>query len=239
MRRLDYKWSLEQFLRNFTFKQVNITVDYLILGDSIIKQVGSINNTQCISYPGINIARLAVLLDNNKIPEVAERKIIALHVGTNDATRDTPEQMLADMETLIASVRRINPTCVICVSHIIPRLLDFDQTNQTIKKFNEAVTAQCQPWDIKTIPTYNTFQSYARPIPEMYCSDKLHPSLLGDERLRAFLSNHMSKIRRSLGYPRKQDPCPKTIIRRSHSSVLRRRTRAWRARRNQRISNIG
>ena len=203
-------------MSNFTYPLENIVDDYLILGDSILRNIDNINNTQVMTYPGSGLRKMATLLRHNKVPELIGRKMIVLHLGTNDASDPTvDEQDLLNLTwDLICQVRRVAPTAHILISQIIPRPTDFEVTNPKIVRYNKAMYANSGGWGIVTIPSYQTLQFDRVPIQTFYKpKDKLHLSKPGVARLRMCLSKGIAKRRIRLGYRRKRRTASDTILR--------------------------
>ena len=214
--------SIQDFLRNYDYPPIDGKEKYLILGDSIIKRVGNINNTIVVSYPGFSLSKITTLINFGKVPEIIGKTIIMLHFGTNDITSLDEDDMLFQTWSLVKAVRSQNGLCKIVVSHIIPRFVDFATTDPIAKKYNKQI-ARNYKWCIETVPTYSTFLHKSKPIKGLYKKeDLLHPSPKGDRLLRSMLANHMAKIRKRLNYKRTNRSSRKTVIRRSLSSRTRR-----------------
>ena len=111
-------------------------------------------------------------------------------------------------ELLIQAVHRRSYGHVV-ISHIIPRLVDFETSDAQVTKYNDAVHKYCKKLGISTIPTYNTFMSYAK---LHKTEDELHPSPEGDIALRTFLASHIAKIRDEFNYKRTKRRPRDTII---------------------------
>lgn len=212
--------GLWNFLRNFDYEYAPTDAKYLILGDSIIKRVANVHNTQVISYPGFTVSKLLTLIEYNMIKEIRGKDTVILHIGTNDICEIPPETLVEQTLTLTRTVHRYNSSCDIIVSHIIPRLIDFAATKDPIYKYHTLLLKYSKEprgvGSFKTITTNNTFLSHSKPIEKLYKQeDLLHPSPLGDERLSQFLANKIAKLMTYRKRKRSDSKPPPTLIRRS------------------------
>jgi len=220
----NYDWNLETFLEQFDFPRVNVIDDYILLGDSILRFVGNINNTQVLAYPGMGLIKMEVLIRNNKVPEINNKKMIIIHLGTNDASKKsvTVPTMMDMTDELITAIRDKAPFAKIVISHIIPRPCDFAKSNSKIMEYNKAVHARASLWGISTIPTYETLQYEGKPIETFFLHrDKLHLSDTGIPRVRMALSKGIAKERLKAGFKRTKRKAPETIIRECLATRLR------------------
>lgn len=211
--------GLYRFLRSYDYQTVHVKDKFLILGDSIIKRVENINNTLIIAYPGFTFSKLLTLIEYGMIKEICDKSTIIIHIGTNDISVTTPEDLVERALTLTRAIHRFNDGCKIALSHIIPRPIDFEETNEKIYKYHNLLYKySMEPRGMGsfcTIPTNNTFMSYSKPVLGLYNQDDLlHPNPLGDSRLRQFLSNHLAKLRISSNKKRTSRKTSPTIIRR-------------------------
>ena len=81
-----------------------ITMDTLILGDSIIKYLQKDfvhKNVQVKAFPGYNISRLHPRLDTDVVSNYSN---IILHVGVNDVTNASPVIILQKYEAMLNTV---------------------------------------------------------------------------------------------------------------------------------------
>jgi len=216
--------ELDKFLNEFDFPFVNVTQDYILIGDSILRNIDNINNTQVMSYPGSGLFKMELLIKHGKIPELKNKKMLIFHLGTNDASN--PKIKVPDLIEmtlkLINSVRELTPQSKIVLSHIIPRPCDFETTNCKIKEYNNLVHTNCIKWGISTIPTYETLQFAGIPIDIFYrAKDGLHLSEIGEPRVRMALSKGIAKERIKSKWRRTKQKAPETIIRESLSTRMR------------------
>ena len=171
----------------------------LLIGDSIIKNISGITNTQVIGLRGLRIEELSGLFENNQIPAIHTKDIIVTHIGTNNVRGDSDEDLLTRTKALIRMIKDRAPTALLALSQIIPRPCDWEITETPVKDYNMACDELRIPMNIKTIPTYKAMQFGRNIIMEYYSDwDHLHPSTDGDEALRQYLSNKIARLRQQL-----------------------------------------
>lgn len=185
----------------------------LLIGDSIIKKVTGISNTQVLGFRGMKIEELTGLFAANQIPNMATKSLIITHIGTNNINRDSDSDLIERMKTLIGTIKFRYPQAEIVISHVIPRPVDYAVTADKVKRFNEAIEAKKATWNIKTIQTYRAMQHDRTPIWSYYQEDdRLHPNPLGDGALREYLCNKIGRIRYNMNIPKATFPPPETIV---------------------------
>ena len=193
----------------------NIEVpEALLIGDSIIKNVRGIKNTQVIGLRGLKIEELTGLFVNNQIPALYSKAIVVTHIGTNNLNGpDSDDDLLTRTRTLITAIRDKVPSAEIALSQIIPRPVDQDITAPRIKIYNEAIDEWRTPLNVTTIPTYRAMQFDRTPVMDFYSTDdNLHPNEFGDEALRLYLSNKLARIRNKLQISKAVLAPPPTIV---------------------------
>ena len=126
------------------------------------------------------------------------------------------EDLLYHTGNLTRSIQAKTDYCTVAISLIIPRYVDHETSEPLIDLYNEQVKAHKKTWNVSIIPTHSIFLRNGKPIRELYQrSDGLHPSEIGDERLRSHLSNYIAIMRDGRRWNRtKRSPHP-TIIRRN------------------------
>ena len=184
----------------------------LLMGDSIVKHLDKINNTQVLAYKGIRIKQLAVRVRQNKIPHLDSKVLVVVHVGTNNVQSDNPEQMFKKTRFLLDSIRDKLPHATIAVSLIIPRPIDHAIRGHKVKEYNYMLTNWAPQLGIKTIPTYRHFLLHAQPIDDLYAIDKLHPGEFGIPTLENYLDRTLGRIEASIGIRRTKRAPPSTVV---------------------------
>ena len=108
----------------------------IILCDSIVKDLPSIDGVFIKSYPGATIAQFAMHIDNRHV-NLVNFDYMIVHVGTNNIDRrDEKGAMLSDFGNLIGRIKIKKPFIRIIVSSILPRQCDHTDTDGMIKEIN-------------------------------------------------------------------------------------------------------
>lgn len=173
-----------------------------IVGDSILQGVHSIRNAIVRSYRGDTIEDITNHVKAGRANSIFNKKVVILHVGTNDVCTLEITQMLQDLKCLIQEVRYWLPEAIICYSGIIPRPRDYTDTQFQIWNFNTEVKRMSQFWNIRYLPTPRIFTRYGAPRYIMYRDDDLHPSDTGADRLGWYYAKYIARFREELGIPR-------------------------------------
>jgi len=83
---------------------------------------------------------------------------ILIHVGTNNMWRDRdPHAVLIEMGKLLTVIRRRNRRVHVCVSGIIPRVLDICVMESLVKCYNKLLVNVCRDTGVMLIRSYNAF----------------------------------------------------------------------------------
>jgi len=174
----------------------------VVIGDSMIKYVGHIRNTQVRAYRGDTLEDLGNHVKNKRANYLKGKKIVVIHAGTNDLKFLTIEEMLIDLKILMDEIRNINPNVFICYSSIITRPVDFWTTNLKIMNFNDEVYAREDEWGFRYLRTNTVFQCERLPIGNAFANDDLHLSFVGNRRFGQYLAQHLAKIKGNMGIRR-------------------------------------
>ena len=180
-------------------------VTKLILCDSIPKYVNKVKATVIQPFPGINIARLKDKIAFNNI-KVKGYKAILLHVGTNDIPpsrqRNAQQGLVSPIDSIVNSykhlisvIRRFNANCLIVISAIIHRPVDFLLTHYRVKAVNLGLQHMCEG-STKLIfnPTYKFFLYKGEPDLQYYAGDKLHLNGGGVLRIQQAFQQALSDV---------------------------------------------
>ena len=177
--------------------------DYLIVGDSLIKNVKSWRKTngdkgiQCDITPfrGCTIDRLTDKIRRGRI-EIGKYKKIIIAIGTNNITQ-SKTQMKFHLTELVDEIKQKNPEAKVIYSSILPRPKDHSDTWEKILAINSWMNANKRQGKFHTWQTYKPFiykrkkDEKAEPKSHLY-SDGLHLTPDGekilDQQLRMALS---------------------------------------------------
>lgn len=174
------------------------------IGDSILKKCGNIRGVHVLAHRGDTIADLkhhAMYGYDSRI--LRYKKIVFIHVGTNDIEYSTVQEMVEDMTRLIRAVEyRSGNDPKIFVSSIIPRPKDFWTTQSKNMCFNKEIQKREAEFGIEYIKTWHLFSRKGLPRRFMYNMHNLHPSDRGFKRLSRFMGKVINTYRRQVGIPK-------------------------------------
>lgn len=184
----------------------------LLIGDSLVKYVKELNNTQVLAFKGITIEQLAVRIMQDKIPHLVDKKLVLTHVGTNNVEKDSPETMVAKTTFLIDMIRSKLPEATIMISLIIPRPKDFDVLGNNVRNYNYMMYDLSKNLNITCLPTYRKFLFDRRPILKLYAGDKLHLKPDGTKALTSYYSSSLGNPKKGKSIKKTKRSPPETII---------------------------
>ena len=108
----------------------------LLLEDSICKHLGDLPRVTKKVVRGACIEDFGDLIMSGDL-EIKGMDAILLHVGTNNLARNfDAHAVLVEMGNLIRLIKKINDKVHIVVSGMLPRLVDFDISDKSIKEYN-------------------------------------------------------------------------------------------------------
>ena len=184
----------------------------LLFGDSIIKYVTKLNNTQVLAYRGIRLEELAVRVLQDKIPHLDGKQLVVTHVGTNNVQRDTPDEMVNKTRFLVDMIRQKNTEATIVISLIIPRPIDYLERADLVKEYNHKIISLSTQLGVFYIPTYRKFMSAKNPIDDLYAIDKIHPKDTGTLVLQQYFKDSLGDYRIKAKVHKTKRVSPQTII---------------------------
>ncbi|CAC5396076.1 unnamed protein product [Mytilus coruscus] len=76
-----------------------------------------LSNVDVVSFSGYRIEQMWGVI-GHRVPDY---RIVVLHIGANNLWNDTPADVLTHYQSLIDSIRRVNPSCQILLSGLLPR----------------------------------------------------------------------------------------------------------------------
>jgi hypothetical protein len=186
--------------------------DMLYMGDSIIKYTAGIANTQVVSYCGVTVAQLGARIYADKVPYINDKKLILVHVGTNNVEYNTSAQILDQMQFLISTLRHKVPEVKIAMGHILHRTKDYLQTEETISNVNNSLEMLKDEWNIQTLPVIKKFTYYCAPVDYYYAVDGIHLNREGVTEWTTYIKKMMGQLRTKAEIPRLATIYPPTAI---------------------------
>ena len=184
----------------------------LLLGDSIIKYVDGLSNTQVVAYKGIKTEQLAVRIIDNKIPHISAKLMVVLHVGTNNIEKDNPDLMFTKLRFLVDAVRDKLPTSTIVVSLILPRPIDHHFRANKVKDYNFMVLNNATQLQIRCVSSYRDFLFNSAPIRAYYAIDNIHLLPPGTACLQSYLNRTLGRYKVEANIRKTKRKPPTTII---------------------------
>ncbi|CAC5406404.1 PAFAH1B2_3 [Mytilus coruscus] len=106
----DFEEHLTEFIDVIEFN------DILVLGDLNIARLRNSTNTVTNTY-GYRIEQMWGVIGHM----VPDYRIVVLHIGANNLWNDTPADVLTHYQSLVENILRLNPTCQILLSWLLPR----------------------------------------------------------------------------------------------------------------------
>lgn len=195
-------------------------MEVLFIGDSIIKYVSGLSNTQVISFRGIKTAQLGARIHHGKIPQIYDAKLCVLHVGTNNiGTKNAPDyqgdsvyETLSQLHFLVDEIRRAVPDIAIAVCHILPRPKDWDVTSTKVFDFNRLLSKYKRPWGFQVIPVSRPFLDRSVLKSNLFAKDLLHLEFDGTKKYKNYVARVLGNVRHRLGINNGSTSPPPTMI---------------------------
>ena len=195
---MDYTWNYIRYVTNLTsflrviffflfffaeFKKV------VIVSDSIAKHVQGIEGVDMRPFPGDTIAKIVRRLETKQV-RLDKYDYILLHVGTNDIDDKVPfHNMISDFGNLLGVVRKLKPTIKIIISSILPRPVDYDNTDNPSRRVNGYLEKfMSKTMKFLFIKSYRPFMFGGKPRRELFAKRDggLHLNTEGTSRLRYY-----------------------------------------------------
>jgi len=181
----------------------NGPIDTAIVGDSILKYVDQVRHSQVISYPGISCSELEQMIIRNKVRNLEGKKVILLHVGTNDLDKHWQETVY-EITHLLVAVTDKYPSANVIWSNILPRPsatdnYTKDEVRRNIIKINQRIKRRQRHLKITTCPSHTSFHKAKYPKRKLFARDYLHLKPKGTLLLRELYRQHLLRLRKLWG----------------------------------------
>ena len=125
-----------------------------IVSDSIAKYVEDIRQTEVISFPGINVNQLAYKIGKGHL--VLDKKVVILHVGTNNIEKMETGAILSAFNNLISSIRRKSDPMTVIFS-ILPSPKDHSSHGDRVKHVNKGLVQLRKDRNVRLLQSYRPF----------------------------------------------------------------------------------
>lgn len=169
----------------------------MILSDSIFKYFPELKNTEIQAFGGLTSERLLWKIRHGyfKLNEFCN---IIIHVGTNDIFSITSDNYRININAVIQEIRAINSSCRIILSSILPRPVDFKDSDNSVRHFNLKLYEMSVSGLSKVtyMASYKSFYDrFNRPIfPLFHKTDKLHLNHAGIQKFVHFIANTLAHV---------------------------------------------
>ena len=175
----------------------------IILADSLLKRFRHLRRTCVHSIPGAKIERFKDEINRFNI-DVSYQKVILLHLGTNNLSKDPPSLITSKMFELIDAIRSKNPSCKVLVSGIIMRPQDELDDAKYTRKGNISLIIKrrvsnaliegmlAARGEIPLLWSWIPLMKGSVANEGMYSEDGLHLNRAGINRFRAYLVKNLN-----------------------------------------------
>jgi lysophospholipase L1-like esterase len=124
----------------------------------------------------------------------AAAKVVVLHIGTNNVSRNSPDEIAAGIKAICAEIRERQPQAKILLMAIFPRGPRPDATREKLS----AINAQLAPLDGKDgvifLDIGNKFLQPDGTLPKDLMNDSLHPTAAGYEIWAAAMEPTLKRL---------------------------------------------
>ena len=159
------------------------------MSDSIAKNVADIEGVVVQPFSGDTIAKINYKVEKN-IVKLDKFDYVLSHVGTNDVDRGFSfNAIISDFGNLIGIVRKKYSKINIIISSILPRPVDYDQTDAFTRKINSyLLNNMSKTYNFKFIKSYRPFVFGGKVRRELFAKKDggLHLNTQGKSRLRYY-----------------------------------------------------
>ncbi|CAG2246625.1 PAFAH1B2_3 [Mytilus edulis] len=149
----------------------------LIAGHSQVKyfdQYLKLSNVDVVSFSGYRIEQMWGVI-GHRVPDY---RIVVLHIGANNLWNDTPADVLTHYQSLVESILRLNPSCQILLSGLLPRGQDMFPGKMKSMSFLSLVNR-------KASYINNKLRNISKSIPRL--TNVRHHSFVVDGKLQRLL----------------------------------------------------
>ena len=173
---------------------------FLILGDSLVKNIRQLTFTDVQAFPGVNLERLLQKIDINRFAQVDGYEVIVVAVGTNNIDDCSVDQIIQDLTSVVQSIFNHNGQVKLGIAGVLPRPKDDPAKNDKVILVNKAISSYCTNLyragsKVWFLPSYRNFLDKAKaPISVLFANDGLHLSDQGVEVLSKSLTGHIKRL---------------------------------------------
>ena len=169
-----------------------------MIGDSILRGVKGIPDTEVHCFPGHSLKKLGSLLLDPSRYNLDKFDMVIVHGGTIDLFKVSPPQVMRTVSDLVASFRRISHAHI-AFSCVLPRPRDEHSQGEMVKQFNSALISWCKENGCVCLRTYSPFLQGGRAKRHLFKLDMLHPRPRGKPPTGLFILNNFLRSQLSEG----------------------------------------
>ena len=163
-------------------------VDLLFIGDSITAGWNSRARDIWDKYYGPGAANFGIggdrtqhilwRITNGELDGIGP-KVIVLMIGTNNTGRDSPDQIAAGVEKIVATIRAKLPETKILLMGVLPRMKGYEKQGVKIAPINSLISRLDDGKAVRFLDIGERFKDPDGKIPVDLMPDGLHPSAKG------------------------------------------------------------
>ena len=169
----------------------------LLVGDSMVKHIKYLNDTDIVSFRGAKVEDLSKMLKNEAWKmQLMQYSTVLLFVGTNNIEGDLSKEHMCKYKELVSSLKALNPTWSIVLSSILPRPRDDEVNGYKVILMNYLLKKHSSSWGATFIPSYKLFMYKGHISKEYYCMqhyDRIHLNNSGVLRIRQYVQQKLSE----------------------------------------------
>ena len=144
-----------------------------LIGDSMIRNVSQLPNTDIICKPGVKLATLAYSIFLELRYSLVRSDLVILHAGTNDINSCSAQELLEVVGNIVKAYRE-RFQGHIGFSTIIPRPRDGHKLAERVKIYNQQLVAWCALNGCLCLRTHSPFLKGGQPRTQLFNRGKLH-----------------------------------------------------------------
>lgn len=181
----------------------------------MVRDLQHLASARVVCFHGGKVEHLDTLIKNRKISDLANVKVILVHMGTNNIKQPLSviSQRVHSLMTTIDDSRHGNSKVVF--SAVLPRPIDFDRTALKVKAINLEMERLAHEFNFDFSYTFKFFENKKQPKMEMYVDDqvkdKLPLSQVGTAKLKSYIKTRLGIARNALGIKRAEGEPPATL----------------------------
>lgn len=165
----------------------------LLISDSMFTYLPEMRNTQLQAIAGLKSDRLITKLRNRVVSCYGVKNVI-VHVGTNDIYNFSVARFDYNIRAVISEIRKCNTECIIFLSSILPRPVDFMYSKELVSNFNQALQNIADSLSYVRYMACDKlfYNKYRQPIGVLFSADRLHLSTTGLNKIFSHIANTLA-----------------------------------------------